>query len=138
MSQLKVFENEKKCPPKQPQFGVDQINLSVYKHSSLRQNRLMFRHLCGRQICLFLLFYSQESKLPVVYTPKKSLSGPRGPRPPSFCPRFCFFCKRVSDIYLNIFSLTTIVNKKIYRTLSLPEGCALAAIASVRASIIKC
>ena len=33
-----------------------------------------------------------------------------------------------ANYYLNIFSLNNIINKKIYRTLSLPGDCALAAI----------
>lgn len=41
-----------------------------------------------------------------------------------------------ANYYLNIFSLINIINKKIYRTLSLPGGCALAAIALAPASII--
>ena len=37
-----------------------------------------------------------------------------------------------------IFSLINLAKEKIYRALSLPGGCALAAIASAPASIIKC
>ena len=68
---------------------------------------------------------------------------PRGPWPP-FCPGIFFFCKHnyvgwyFKLCYLNIFSLINFVNKKIYRTLSLLGGCALAEIAPAPASIIKC
>ena len=61
-----------------------------------------------------------------------------------FVREFFIFCKPVSNgtasfvIQIYFLSLINIVNKKIYRKLSLPGGCALSAIASAPANIIKC